>query len=599
MKKFLLAGATLALALGAMGVLAQEAPAAGEGGTIVWGNQRGSANLGPLLPIRCSGVDCADVNGLIYPSLIGLNPQTLEFAPYEEGGIVSNALATGWEVSEGGSVYTITLREDLTWSDGTPITANDIVFSFNAIQNGDLIGLSSSYAPARSDIASVEALDDYTVKITFVEANCLALNRAALLPPTPAHAFGWTPDATDFDWATLNGSSFDKEPTITAGPFSFARLEPGTAVYLQANPLFKDNELGYTAPGGVVYLDVPDYNVMAERLLAGQADDVNYMHEVPGAVLNTLRDGGANVFSEPGTIWHYASLNVADPANPQNGFDEEGNPIDQGFHPILGDVRVRQALQYAVDIDAVINGAQGGNAGPMVSSTIPSAFSVHPTLERRPFDLDEARALLDAAGWPSTGDPLVSGGDGLRTCVDCMYAEAGTEMFLDMMAPDQPRTDVATLIQANLALLGIDSEVRTLDFNTMYDNNMGAQTYDIGIAGWRGGIPFNADQRNFFGFEQDIANLGSGEYGFNFGSYYNAEFEELSQYIFAGAAADNCDTEKIKEAAYKVQEILWEDQPYLWLYALNSSYIAAPSINGFAPFPAQGVWNIASWYVRQ
>ncbi|MDW8171068.1 MAG: ABC transporter substrate-binding protein [Anaerolineae bacterium] len=599
MKKFLLAGVMLALAVGVMGVLAQETPAAGEGGTIVWGNQRGSSNLGPLLPIRCSGVDCADVNGLMYPSLIGLDPSNLSFTPYTPGGLVSNAMATGWEVQEGGTVYVITLRDDMVWSDGTPITANDVVFTFNAIKNGDLIGLSSSYAPARNDIANVEAIDDFTLRVTFNQANCLALNRAALLLPLPSHAFGWTPSSTDFDWSTLNGGPFDKNPSVTAGPFQFTRLEPGTAVYLQANPLFKDNQLGYTVPTGVVYLDVPDYNVMAERLLAGQAGDVNYMHEVPGAILNTLRDGGANVFSEPGSIWHYVSLNLADPSDPKNGFDEDGNPVDQGFHPILGDVRVRQALQHAVDIDAIINGAQNGNAGPMVSSTIPSAYTIHPTLERRPFDLDAARRLLDEAGWKSTGEPLVRGGDGQRTCVDCLHAEPGTVMFLDIMAPDQPRTDAATLIQANLALLGIDAEVRTLDFNTMYDNNMGAQIYDMGVAGWRGGIPFNADQRSFFGFQQDIANLGSGEYGFNFGSYYNAEFEALSEYIFAGATADGCDQEKIKQAAYKVQEILWEDQPYLWLYALNSSYIAAPTIVDFAPFPAQGVWNISTWYLRQ
>ena len=119
------------------------------------------------------------------------------------------------------------------------------------------------------------------------------------------------------------------------------------------------------------------------------------------------------------------------------------------------------------------------------------------------------------------------------------------------------------------------------------------------VAGWRGGIPFNADQRSFFGFKQDIANGGSGEYGFNFGSYYNAEFEALSEYIFSGAVADGCAEDKIKEAAYKVQEIMWDDQPYIWLYALNSFYVARPEIANFSPYPAQGLWNIDSWYVRQ
>ncbi len=589
----------LVVALSALSIFAQEVPAAGEGGTIVWGNQRGSTNLGPMINIRCSGVDCADVNGLMYPSFIGLDPATLAFAPYTGDSLVTGALVTGWEPSEDGASYTFTLREDLTWNDGTPITAQDIVFTFNAIQNGEAIGLSSSYAPARSDIASVEATDDYTVVVTYSAANCLALNRAALLVPLPGHAFGWTPDATDFDWTTLADSEANNGPAVTSGVFNFERLERGTAVYLSANSGYADASVGYVVPEGLVYLDVPDYNVMAERLLAGQDGDVNFIFEPPGAVAQTLTDGGANVFGAPGTIWHYVAINTADPADPKNGFDEEDNPVDQGFHPILGDKRVRQAIQAATDIEAIITGAQSGNATAMVSSTIPSAFTIHPTLERRAFDLDAARALLDEAGWPSTGDPLVEGGDGARTCVDCMYAEAGTELFLDIMAPDQPRANVATLMQATLAQLGVATEVRQLDFNTMYDNNMGAQTFDLAIAGWRGGVPFNADQRGFFGFEQDIANGGSGEYGFNFGSYYSEEFESLSEYVFSGAVAESCADEAIKETAYKIQEILHDEQPYIWLYALNSYYVASPDLANFNPYPAQGVWNIDSWYVRQ
>lgn len=599
MKRFLTFVLVLSVALTAFSAFAQEAPAAGEGGTIVWGNQRGSTNLGPLVPIRCSGVDCADMNGLMYPNFIGLDPSTLSFAPYAEGGLVSNALATSWTPSEDGASYTFTLREDLTWNDGTPITANDIVFTFNAIQNGDAIGLSSSYALARSDIASVEAVGDYEVKVTFAAANCLALNRAALLVPLPGHAYGWTPDAAEFDWASMNGHPFDNEPTVTSGPFGFARLDRGTAVYLASNQGYADASLGYVPTEGLVYLDVPDYNVMAERLLAGQSGDVNFIFEPPGAIAKTFEGTEMQVFGAPGTVWHYVAINTADPNDPKNGFDEDRNPVDQGFHPILGDKRVRQALQHAVDIEAIISSVQLGNATAMASSTIPTAYTIHPTLERRAFDLDAARALLDEAGWPATGEPLVEGGDGARTCVDCMYAEAGTELFLDIMAPDAPRANVATLLQATFAQLGIAVEVRQLDFNTMYDNNMGAQIFDLAIAGWRGGVPFNADQRGFFGFEQDIANGGSGEYGFNFGSYYSAEFEALSEYIFAGAVEDGCSDEAVKEAAYQVQEILWDDQPYLWLYALNSFYVARPEIANFNPYPAQGLWNIDSWYVRQ
>ena len=586
-------------------VVAQEEPAPGDGGVVVWGNQRGSTNIGPLMPIRCSGVDCADMNGLMYPDFIGLDPATLSFQPYTEDNLVSNALATGWEVENDGLRYVFTLRDDMTWNDGTPITANDIYFSFLAIQNGEDVGLSSSYGPARADIANVEVIDETIVAVEFNEANCLALNRAALVTPLPAHAYDFDPSAPDeFDFTSLNGHPFDTEPTVTSGPYNFNRIEPGTAIYLEDNADYVD---GPTLTEGLVYLDVPDYNVMAERLLAGQESDVNFMFEPDNAVLPNLRESAeAQVFEAPGTIWHYVALNMADPNNPQPGFDENGDPIDQGIHPIFGDVLVRQALQHAVDIEEIIAGAQNGNASAMVTGTIPNAFTLHPELERRPFDLDDARDLLDEAGWVEEGDPLVDGGDGLRVCRGCLYSVEvdpsfeGTPLTFEIMNVGDARNDVSIILQDSFAQLGVDMEIAVLDFNTMYDDRMGTQTFDAAVAGWRGGIPFNADQRSFFGAQSDIPDTtGSGEYGFNFGSWYNEEFEDLSEYIFAGAAEDGCDEELIKEAAYRVQEIMYDEQPYLFLYALNSAFVARDDIQNFDPFPAQGVWNIDSWYVAQ
>ena len=341
---------------------------------------------------------------------------------------------------------------------------------------------------------------------------------------------------------------------------------------------------------------------MVERLLAGQDGDVNFIFEPSTSIFPTLQEadasGEVDFFDAPGTVWHYVSLNTADPANPQPGFDEEGNPIDQGLHPIFGDVRVRQALQSAVDINQIVEVAQNNNATPMVSSTIPNAFTISPTLERRPFDLEAAAALLDEAGWTDED------GNGIRECNGCLYATEvdesyeGTEMYFEIMAPDQPRTDVATILQDTFGQIGVDVEVLgNMDFNTMYDGNLGTQTFDAAVAGWRGGIPFNADQRSFFGAQEDIPGDGGEQYGFNFGSFYDAEFEELSQYIFAGAAADDCDEEAIKDAAYQVQDILWEQQPYLWLYAQNVGYAVRAGTENFDPFPAAGTWNINTWIV--
>ncbi|MEQ8672589.1 MAG: ABC transporter substrate-binding protein [Aggregatilineales bacterium] len=568
-----------------------EIPGPGEGGVVIQGNTRGSANLGPLVPLRCSGVDCADANALLYPSLVSISPQTQQFATADEQDL--GQLALSFDISEDGLVYTFNLRDDAFWNDGEPITAEDFYFAWLAVEQGEAVGLSSSYSSYQRDIASAEIIDDYTIAFTLENPSCLALSSLAL-PATPGHAYGWDVSmGEDFDWGTMIDNPLDDEPTVTAGPFQFFRVEPGTAVFLSANPeYYAPSNDEYTVPEGWVYLDTLDENVLTERFLSFQPGEPNFVNEPGAAQFEPLRSSDAQYFQAPGRTWHYVALNLADPTNPQNGLDADGNPIDQGNHPLFGDVRVRQALQQAIDIEEIINGAQNGDATPMVSGTIPTAFTIHPTLERRPMDLDAARALLDEAGWVSTGDPLVDGGDGLRTCQGCLHAEEGTPFSFVLMNPGTSgREDVSIILQAQFAQLGVDVDPQVLDFNTMYDTNLGGQIYDAAVAGWRGGLPFDPDQRSFWGAETDI--FGEG-YGFNFPSYYNAEFEELSAAV---NQVPGCDLDTRLEMAYRMQEILWEDQPYLYLYALDSAYAVAPNVEGFDPYPNFGNWNLDAWNV--
>jgi peptide/nickel transport system substrate-binding protein len=576
-------------------VVAQEESGPGEGGIVIRGNTRGSANLGPLLPLRCSGVDCADLNALMWPGLLALDPATQNYNPDLLG---QGQLTNGWTVSEDGLTYTFTLREDAFWNDGEQITADDVYFSWLAARQGEAIGLSSSYAPISQDVVAGEIIDDFTIAFTVSEVSCTALDWLRI-PAMPAHAFGFEVASQDtYDWTQFIDHPYDDEPVVTSGPFNFFRTEPGTAVYLQSNLDYWDPNGEFISPQGFVYLDTPDETVLVERFLTFQEGEPNFVFE-PTANFATLRESDAQFYESPGRVWHYVGLNLADPTNPQNGladplsdWDPETNPhIDQGIHPIFGDVLVRQALQHAVNIEEVINGALNGDASPMVGSTIPTAFTIHPELERRAFDLDAARALLDQAGWTSTGDPVVAGGDGLRTCTACTTAEAGTPLAFTIVNPGGPRNDVSVILQASFAQIGVQVEVQPLDFNTLYDDNMGAQTYDAAVAGWRGGLPFDPDQRDFFGVQNDIYGEG---YGFNFPSYFNEEFETLGGMV---NTVEGCDPQGRMEIAWRMQEILYEEQPYLWLYALNSVYAAAPQVSGFAPFPNFGQWNIDSWVV--
>ena len=102
--------------------------------------------------------------------------------------------------------------------------------------------------------------------------------------------------------------------------------------------------------------------------------------------------------------------------------DEDGNVIDQGFHPIFGDVRVRQALAYAMDFDAVNQGAFFGEEVQGASNVLPTSWAYDDTLQPFPYDPAMADQLLTESGWTD------SDGDGIRECNGCLHAEEGTPL---------------------------------------------------------------------------------------------------------------------------------------------------------------------------
>src|SRR5262249_42596423 len=136
-----------------------------------------------------------------------------------------------------------------------------------------------------------------------------------------------------------------------------------------------------------------------------------------------IRNSKAQVYSYSGNAWDYLAFNLADPNNPQSAYDDKGNPIDQGHHPLFGDVAVRQALSHAVDVDAIIKAALFGEGTRMSSFLIPSSWANDTTLKPLGFDPKMAADMLAKAGWvdddnnPAT--PLVAKG--------AKYAPDGTK----------------------------------------------------------------------------------------------------------------------------------------------------------------------------
>jgi len=574
LKNLVILAVLVALAIAPFSALAQEP---GSGGPIIEGNFSGSAAIGSFLQLRCSGVDCDRIADLLYPNgLIGIDHDAAFFAPNGEGGV-----ASGWEVSEDGLTYTVTIRDDAMWSDGTPITATDVVFTYEAINSGvvesDLAGFIDEPGVG---IQSVDVVDDKTLQFNLGAPICDALTRISEVSPLPAHVFEYEVGG-DYDWASLNDHPYNSAPEVVWGPFKYSRTVSGEQIALVANP---DFTFDTTIPAGYLYVDVPDQTVLVERFLAGE---MNYIENPPQARVDEIRESEHQAYDYAGNSWDYMGMNLADPTNPQNGVDEDGNPVDQGNHPIFGDVRVRRAMQLGINVPDIVEGAVFGEGSQMAANELPTSWALNTDLAPIAYDPDAAAALLDEAGW------VLEAGSDVRVCRGCMYAEDGAPLEFDLQTNqgNTRREAIGQIVQDQLKNIGVQVNFEAIDFNTLIEFFQ-SQEFDAYILGWRNGYPIDPDQTQLFTPAGDVVAAG-----FNAGSYSNERVNELMRMANDATQTNGCDPEVRAGFYQEIQEILQAEQPYVWLYTINGMYAAGASVDNFDPRPNAPLWQATGWNI--
>jgi peptide/nickel transport system substrate-binding protein len=577
--KTLMVGAILVLVAALMiaPVVAQEG-----GGVIIEGNLGGDPAT--FNPITASDTASRRITGFLYPGFVAVDPSQAVVVPSDPP-LAGGALVQDWTISDDGTVYTFNLRQDLVWNDGTPITSADVIYTWNAIQAGaeGIVDTPLSFVidpTGATGILSVEAPDDYTVVVTFATAECTALLNAGVLYPAPSHAL-------PADVAGLNDAEFNLNPTVSGGVFTFSEFRPGEQVALVANESYPDAGPDGVSPEGYIYVNVPDANVLVEQFFANESNVIDGPAVGRRSEFRAAADAGTSqVFSYPGNAWDYLAFNLADPNNPQNGLDADGNPIDQGVHPIFSDVRVRRALSMGVDVDSMIEAAVFGEGVRMASFIIPASWAYNTELPFIEFDAEAAAALLDEAGWvDDDGDPSTP-----RVAQGAMYAEDGTPLQFTLYTNEgnTRREAIGTIVQDQLAQLGVQVDFQTIDFNTLLDI-MDSQTFDTFILGWRNGYPDDPDATQLFSPASDVVGGGS-----NNTSYSSAEFMALND---TAKALPGCDPAERAELYYQMQEIFQQDLPYMPLFAINGMYAAGANVDGFSPYPSQLFWNVDTWSV--
>ncbi len=546
----------------------------GEGAPIVEPNFGG--DVATLNPILVSDGSSSDVVARLFPGLIALDPDSGLPVKGGDGG-----MALDWAVSEDGLVYTFTLRSDWNWTDGNPVTATDFKYAFDAITSGEI---DSRISAAIANIASVEAPDATTLVVTFNTPECSALLTAQYVPFVPSVKYQEVyPTFADM----TADHPYNMAPEVTAGDFQFANFRPGEQVTLLANQDYPDAQIGYVVPEGYVYKQVADQLVGVEQFLAG---DVTFIESIPDdrvAELKALGDAGELIYGEgPSASWHYVIFNTADPANPQNGLDDSGNPIEQGYHPIFGDVRVRQAFALAVDHEALDAGAFAGLGTAIGSFLLPQSWAYNDAVAPWPYDLEQAAALLDAAGFvDDDNDPATP-----RVATeDALYAEPGTPLAFDMTSfSGNPTIDATVvLMQDQLSRVGFQMNLDIIEFQTMIGKIL-SQNFDTTML-FIG--PFDPNDPNgayeLLDPSGDIVDAG-----LNIGSYYNDEFSSLME---EARSLPGCDPVARKALYDRAQEIIREDLPIYIVTNSTVQYVAQPDLLNYDPRQSSLRWNITMW----
>lgn len=573
MKKLLSGVALLIVSLLAVVPVASQ----GGSGIIVVPNPSGTDALSPL---NCESAACRRLTWLLFPEMVSADPQTGQL----EGAQPDNHALLVEPQLQDGSLQTFELREDLLWSDGVPVTAYDVLFSYLAVINGSV----SVPNPVWTLVDAARVVDDHTFQLQYFAPDCASLARTNI-PIIPSHILD--PDFRRFvdesnraseeiktfdDWfevyssvhfSGLQSDRLSFAPTVTSGIFHFDEFRPNEAIRFSE---------GATA---FVYGDTGEMNSV-DYFLSGKS---NTLFNPPYEQRDDLRaTPDVQIVEQPGVRWDYIVFNTANPRRAKSAFTDSGVPIEQGIHPIFGDLRVRHAVQIGIDVQEIINAVFQGNADPVASSLPPTSWGYNPDLQPAAYDPVGASRLLESAGWKDADQ------DGTRECHGCQNASEGSLLAFTLSVQDeQSLSVVSSLIIRQLSMIGFSVNLSGESASVQ------SQNFDAYLASGTSNAFLennDPDQTALFTPAGDIV----GQTG-NVGSYHN---EEIASLMEQARSVPGCNQSTRAELYRQAQALLQQDQPYAWLYIRRDMFLAQNTVRGFAPIPGNPFWNIRDWVVQ-
>ncbi|MGD2116221.1 MAG: ABC transporter substrate-binding protein [Acidobacteriota bacterium] len=449
-------------------------------------------------------------------------------------------LAESYTWSDDHLSLTFHLREDAVWSDGVPITAEDVRFTWLAHIDPD-VAYGGAYL--KKNIRDVEVVDPHTVTFRYKRVSPYQLNATVEGVILPKHAWGELP----FDRWRSNADFF-LDNLVVSGPFTLERWKPQEEVVLVRNESYFDPELPYL--DRVVFRLIPDISNQVTQLLNG---DLHVVEQVPITDVERIRSSS---IARIAPFWHRLYAHVS-------------WNMDQ---PMFSSASVRRALTMSIDRQLIVDTLWKEYARVATSPIISNAWAHNDAIEPWPYDPERARQIFADAGWTDSDGDGVLDRDGVPFAFDLITNQG-----------NQARLDAVVMIQDQLARVGIEARPRVLEFNAMTSRLLN-RNFEAAFNAF--GMPTTLELRYAF----HSSSIGG---GWNTSGYSNPEVDRLIEQM--ESLPSLAEAEPI---LLRIQEVLHRDQPMTFMWESQRVNGQSRRLHDVQANLLSTYWYLREWWLE-